>query len=168
MTCNPWPVPVGSHRPLSQKSVVVSSMPAYMFGFCLKRIIHYIISIRQRHPTNRVLVGNLDWKSAYRRAHLSGQTYLESITQVNGFLIAFLRMPFGGKPCPSQWIHISEMACDLMNPLIPDLTWSPSSLRSEFSDLFSDPEHIYGPIHVAQARPMSVNVPYNDHGKSDN
>jgi hypothetical protein len=104
-------------------------------------------------------VGKFDW---------SGQTYLYSITQVNGFLVAFLRKSFGGKPCPSQWSDIYEMACDLTNALIQDPTWSPSSLRSEFSDLLSDPERIDGPIPFARAIPISVKVPCNDQGKVNN
>jgi hypothetical protein len=150
------------------KRVIAATMTACMFGFCLKRIIHYIVSLRQRHPQKRVMVGKFDWKSAYRRAHLSGQTALESITQVNGFLVAFLRMPFGGKPCPSQWSDISEMACDLANALIQDPTWNPSSLRSEFSDLLPAPERNADDTPFAQARPMSVSIPVNDVGKADN
>jgi hypothetical protein len=151
------------------KRAIASSMMACMFVFCLKRIIHYIVSLRQRYPTNHVLVGKYDWKSAYRRAHLSGQTIFESITQVNGFLVAFLRMPFGGKPCMSQWSNISEMACDLKNALIQDnICPPPSLLLSEFSALLTDPELLDSSIPFAQARPMSVDVPVNDHGKADN
>jgi hypothetical protein len=106
------------------KHVVASSMMACMFGLRLK----------------------LDSKSAYRRAHLIGQTSLESIIQVNGLLVTFLCMLFGGKPCPSQLSDISEMACDLTNALIQDATCPPSSLRYDLSDLLSDPERIDDPI----------------------
>jgi hypothetical protein len=77
------------------KLVVISSLTGCMFGFCLKRIIHYIFSLRQRHPTKHFLVRNFDFKSAYRRAHLSGQTSLEIITHVNGFLVDFLHIQDG-------------------------------------------------------------------------
>jgi hypothetical protein len=60
------------------------------------------------------------------------------------------------------------MACDLMTALIQDPKWSPSSLRSELSDLLPDPERIDDPIHFAQARLISVNVPANYHGKAYN
>jgi hypothetical protein len=99
------------------KCVIAASITACMFGFCLKRIIQCIVSLCQCHPTKRVLVGKFDWKSAYHRTHLSGQTSLEGITQVNCFLVAFLHMQFGGKPCPAQWSSISEMACDLTKAL---------------------------------------------------
>jgi hypothetical protein len=114
------------------KCVIASPMTARMFGFCLKRIIHYIFSLRQRYPTKHVLVGKYDWKSAYRHAHLRGHTLCESITHVNGFLVAFLRMPFGSKPCPSQWSNISEMACDMTNALTQTIHGPPArfALRS--------------------------------------
>jgi hypothetical protein len=72
-----------------------------MFCFCLKHIIHYIVSIRQCHPTKRVLAGNFDWKSAYCRARLSGQTSLEIITQLNGFMVAFIRVLGAGHVHPN-------------------------------------------------------------------
>jgi hypothetical protein len=60
------------------------------------------------------------------------------------------------------------MACDLINALIQDDTWSPSSLSSELSDLLPNPERFDSSIAFAQARPMSADVPVSDHGKADN
>jgi hypothetical protein len=47
--------------------------PLY-YGGCLSRLIHYIISICLQHPTVRILGGKSDFKAAYRRISLHGDT----------------------------------------------------------------------------------------------
>ena len=39
-------------------------LPPCMFGFCLVRLIHYIVSLRQWHPDKTKLIGKFDLKSA--------------------------------------------------------------------------------------------------------
>ena len=48
-----------------------------MFGHCLARLIHYIVALRLEFPTTPILIQKIDWKSAYRRAHMSWTTALQ-------------------------------------------------------------------------------------------
>jgi hypothetical protein len=114
------------------------------------------------------MTGKYDWKSTHRRAHLIGKTVVEIIIQFGGFILAFLRIPFGGKPGPSQWNDISEMTCDLANALIDDETWAPESLKSSYSPCISEPKRSDTTMQFAQARHMTATLPINDKGKADN
>ena len=78
-----------------------SDLPNCMFGFCLRRILHYIVGVRIRHPSTRILIAKYDVGSAYRRAHLSAETAVESMTMFNGLLLIALQMTFGSAACPS-------------------------------------------------------------------
>jgi hypothetical protein len=63
------PGPTG--EPVHKRVETLSRTPC-KFGFCIKRIINYIVFLRHCYPSNRILVGKFDWKTAYRRGHLSG------------------------------------------------------------------------------------------------
>ena len=41
-----------------------------MFGHCMLRMIHYIVTLRIKHPSQPTMIQKVDWKSAYRRAYL--------------------------------------------------------------------------------------------------
>ena len=112
------------------KRVITEELPPCLFGFCLQRILHYIVDTRRRLPTVRILIGKYDIKSAYRRAHLSAETAVESLMIFENILYLALRMTFGGSPCPSQWSCISETMCDLANDLIQCDKWKHRELFS--------------------------------------
>ncbi len=82
------------------------------YGHMLSRVIHYIVECRIQYPNHRILLRKDDFKSAYRRQHLSAGAAVKTITQiVKGgitFLLLTLRLTFGGKPGPSEWCTISE------------------------------------------------------------
>jgi len=83
------------------KRVIKECLPNCMYSFALLRILHYIISLRSKHPTKRILISKFDLDSAYHRCHLSGATAAESLTIYNDTLLMALRMTFGGAPSPS-------------------------------------------------------------------
>jgi len=41
-----------------------------MYGFCICRLVHYIISLCKHFQARRTYISIVDWKSDYRRAHL--------------------------------------------------------------------------------------------------
>jgi hypothetical protein len=47
------------------------------YGGCLSRVIHYIISLRIHHPTVPILGGKSDFKAAYRRVSMHGDTVVD-------------------------------------------------------------------------------------------
>ena len=50
--------------------LIESELQDVMYSRCLKRILHHIIALRQKYPQKRILIQKIDWKAAYRRAHL--------------------------------------------------------------------------------------------------
>lgn len=93
-------------------------LPPCMYSFVLLRSLHYIISLRRRHPSTKIFISKFDIDAAYRRCHLSGTTAHECLSIHNNTLIMALRMTFGGSPCPSLWGYISDTSADLCNALI--------------------------------------------------
>ena len=99
---------LGPSGHLVNERVIKEALPNCMYSFAMSRILHYIISIRSRHPSVKFFTSKFDLDSAYRRAHLSGSTALESLTIHEETLLIALQMTFGGSPCPSLWGYISE------------------------------------------------------------
>ena len=109
---------------------IADQLPECRYGKALPRLIHLIVGMRARYPTTPILIGKFDLKAAYRRAHLSPETALESMTVLNGLLEISLRLTFGGSACPPQWCCISETNCDLANDIMSsDPSTIPSTRR---------------------------------------
>jgi hypothetical protein len=101
-----------------------------MFGQAMSRMLHWIVYLRGRFPTKRILITKTDWKAAYRRGHLSIQTALQCATQADDALLIPLRMTFGGAPCPADWSCIGDAGCDLANDIANSPNWHPKDLHS--------------------------------------
>ena len=147
--------------------VMKENLPNYMYSFALLRILHYIVSLRARHPKTKIFISKFDIDSAYRRCHLSGSTASESLTIYNGTLIMALRMTFGGAPCPSLWGLLSETITDVCNTLIQCSSWNFDSFFDETADKIPDPVSLPPDMSFATARDLSVDIPVNDLGKVD-
>ena len=55
-----------SKQSINSRTIDDELMPC-LFGHMCKRVIHYIVGCRQRHPSTRIWISKIDWKSAYRR-----------------------------------------------------------------------------------------------------
>lgn len=130
-----------------------------MYSFVLLRTLHYIASIRFRRK--------FDLDAAYRRCHLAGETAAECLTIYNDFLLMALRMTFGGAPCPPLWGHISGTIADLSNALIQDTSWDPGTLSDTLIDSLHHPSPPPIGIPFMQSKPMIIEIPKNDNGKTD-
>ena len=123
-----------------------------MFGHCLIRIVHYILALRREHPHKRIFMSKVDYKSAYRKSHLNWETAIQSMTQLNGYLIA----TFGGTSCLYNWITISEAIMDLANMLLNNPEWNASTLRSSLWHSIPKDATLPDDITFAQALPAVV------------
>jgi hypothetical protein len=141
---------------------IMEELTPCMFGHSLLRLIHFILHLRRTHPKTRIFIQKVDFKSAYRRMHLSPTMAAKCITVVGGLAFISLRLPFGGRPCPSLWSDLSETITDLSNALALDLTWDPATLHSPLQHLIpptvSEPES----VPFADALPTSVKIPASD------
>jgi hypothetical protein len=147
--------------------VIKESLPHCTYSFALLRLLHYIISVRERHPGTKIFISKFDLDSAYRRCHLSGETAPECLTIYKDTLLMALRMTFGGSPCPSMWGLISETITDVCNTLIQCTSWDYQNFYDELSDSIPNPISLLDNPPFTLVRELSVKIPTNDLGKVD-
>jgi hypothetical protein len=146
----------------------MSEVHPVVFGWCLSRLLHYIVDLQRRHPSTKIFLMKTDWNRAFRQGHLSAPDAAASscLATTKTFLLS-LWMTFGGRANPSKWSNVSESACDLVNALqtLPNfhpescLHLIPAKIPTKFS-LDKD-------IPYIQAGHLSVDIEHNDCGKSD-
>jgi hypothetical protein len=105
--------------------LITDNLTPCRYGKVLNQHIHFIIGLRSRHLTVRILQVKVDWKSAYRRLHQEARTAIQSMVTIGIFVLIALHLTFGGASNPSQWSDISEMATDLANDIVRDDGWEP-------------------------------------------
>jgi hypothetical protein len=148
-------------RSINDRCIMEALTPC-VFGHALLQIIHFILHLRRTSPKKRIFIQKVVFKSAYRRMHLSTDMAAKCITVVGGLAFVSLRLPFGGRACPSLWSDVSETITDLSNALALDTTWNPETLHSPLQHLIpqtvSEPES----VPFAKALPTSVTIPKSD------
>jgi hypothetical protein len=144
-----------------------SKLPPIMYGFCLRRIIHYILGLRQRHPETKIMINKFDYDAAYRCCHMASTSATESLTIHNKLLFMALRLTFGGSTCPNLWNCISESGTDLANMLIQNSFWDHTSFYDPLSSTIDKPNTLPPEIPFAKTKDLAVKIPINDIGKAD-
>jgi hypothetical protein len=114
---------------LNSRARILDHEPCH-FGHALNRLFHFIVHLRLRHPTKRILMTKADWKAAYRRVRMDVDTVLQCCTQLENLLLAALRLTFRGSPAPPEFSCISDTGSDIANNLVVDPTWDPLTLCS--------------------------------------
>jgi hypothetical protein len=137
-------------------------MSAYVdmvYGWCLPRIIHFIVSLRLQNPTLLILISKYDYSNAYRRIAHSASAAAQTIA-ING-LTAFLslRLTFGGSPNPPTWCMFSELVTDLANEIGQCDEWDPDECRSPAQPLTPVPLRLPASVPIVQARGMALHIP---------
>jgi hypothetical protein len=109
-----------------------------------------------------IFLQNVDFKSAHRRMHLLAGMVAKCVTVVRDLEYVSLRLPLGGRPCPSLWSNFSETITDLSNAIANDESWDPEKLCSPLQHLIhktvAEPDN----IPFKQTLPMSVEIPKSD------
>jgi hypothetical protein len=126
-----------------------SAYPELIYGFCLRRIIYQILSLRHHYPTDSILISKFDIKSAFRRINYSGQAATRCIAVFDNIAYVNLRMTFGGSNCPTTWCAVSEIITDLANDLLSSLDWDHTTLYWRYQHLVPLPDHIKSTIPMA-------------------
>ena len=151
--------------------VQVNELEPCMFGHMLSRLVHHIVHLRQQVPGKRIWIRKEDFKSAYRRLHLSAITAWKSVVRMEidnqDLILVSLRLPFGGAPCPPDFCIVSDVITDTINDLLIDDSWDHETVRSDFINTI--PGEIPLPDHIPfePARDMSVDLPSELKGKAD-
>ncbi len=144
-----------------------SKLPPIMYRFCLKRIIHFILGLRQCHPKTKIFINKFDYDAAYRRCHMSSSLAHESLTIHDKYLLMALRLTFGGSACPNLWNCLSESGADIANMLIQNPFWDHTILFDPISSQLDRPESLPTEAPFAQTKDLAVDIPINDIGKAD-
>jgi hypothetical protein len=141
------------------------------YGFCHRRLVHYIVSLRASHPEERIMMCKGDFKSAYRRKYSAWDAVMLSLTAIVHlgfqFLLASLRLTFGGTFCVSQWCLTSETITDLANALLRCDEWDHNKVISRWQHMVPDPIRLPLDIPIAAAKEMFVTVPLEIWGNID-
>jgi hypothetical protein len=155
--------------PSHNKRIRMDELVACRFGWALLRIMHLVVSLRQRNPTTPIYTQKVDWSKAYRREHYSASAALECATQCGDLLLVPLRLTFGGASNASEFCNCSETVCDLTNELLHCAEWDPREACSPIqSQIPSTPLTMNSSIPFAAALPLAVDVPVESVGKADN
>jgi hypothetical protein len=158
---------------LSQKDCSVNDridMDQYnemIYGWCLSRIIHFVVALRHRFPTDRILMSKYDYSDAYRRIAHSASASTQSISVFKDIAYVALRLTFGGSPNPPTWCLFSEMVTDLANELYMCPHWDPAQVRSPGQPLTPTPKLEKDEEPFGQALPTAVTVPTSSTAKTD-
>ena len=137
----------------------MASYVEMVYGWCLPRIIHYIVSLRSQNPTLLILISKYDYSDAYRRIAHSADAASQTIA-INGTTAYLsLRLTFGGAPNPPSFCTFGEVVTDLSNEIGQCDEWDPTEIRSPAQPLTPEPLRLPAHIPVAQARQMAVVIP---------
>ncbi len=146
-----------------------TKLTSCVFGWVIRRLAHWIIGARQKHPGRQILATKIDFKSAYRRGHLHHSTATQSCAQLpdDKLALVMLRLTFGGAPCLYEWSVISEVICDLATAIIGDKNWNPNTTYSPDQHLV--PGHTFLPdgIPFAEGKEQIVDINIDDKGTHD-
>jgi hypothetical protein len=89
--------------------------PEMFYGWCISRVVHFIVSLRLAHPNKRIFISKYDYSDAYRRMAHSATAAAQSIAVLLAVAYIAVRLTFGGSPNPPSWCLFSEMVTDLAN-----------------------------------------------------
>ena len=64
-----------------------------IYGFCLLRLIHYIVALRLEYPEERILISKYDFSDAYRRVAHSAAAAAQTILIVGEIAYIMLSFP---------------------------------------------------------------------------
>ena len=139
------------------------------YGHALRRFINSTVALRNLYPENRIYCSKVDFNSAFRRMHLNHETAVKCCTILpeEKLALMYLRLTFGGKPCPSEWSDLSEMVCDLANAIANDKSWDHNEVYSPISLLIPEPKSLPDDIELSKGKKLVVDLVPNECGNAD-
>ena len=148
------PVSINSRIDMSTYSEMV-------FGWCLPRILHFVVALRNMFPLVGILIAKYNYSDAYRRIAHSASAAAQTIAVHGrrGFLS--LRLTFGGAPNPPTWTNFSEIVTDLSNEISLCEDWDPEQLHSPAQPILPKTKRLPPHVPFAPGRPLAVHIPLN-------
>ncbi|KAL3811131.1 hypothetical protein ACHAXA_005942 [Cyclostephanos tholiformis] len=127
------------------------------------------ITARRKYPGRRIFASKIDFKSAFRRCNLSAATAIQCCTQLPAMdlILLYLRLTFGGCPCPNEWGAFSEPICDLATAILHDDLWKPAELHSPTQNLVPPPKPMEDNVPFGIGQELIVDIDVNPRGFND-
>jgi hypothetical protein len=147
--------------------LILDSLSPLSYSGCFSRVINNIVSLRWPHPSFPILVGKSDFKAAYRRVSLCGDTAEKCTIMFKEFILPSLWLTFGGSPCPHEFCLLSKICTDLANDILHCEAWCPDVLCSPHAARLHEPNILDESVPFAQAKPLDTSIPVDDNGKID-
>lgn len=147
--------------------VDMSQYPDMIYGWCLSRVIHFIVALRLAHPDTRIYIAKYDYSDAYHRILHSATAAVRSILVLANVAYIYLRLTFGGSPNPPTWCAFSEMVTDLSNELSLCQGWDPATLHGPDAWRTTAPDTPNTGAAPAKARELTVNIPTTVSARTD-
>ena len=91
--------------------------PEMTYGWCLPRLLHFIVGLRVEHPNTPIYISKFDYSDAYRRISHHGDAAAQTILVASGVAYLMLRLAFGGSGNPPCFCAFSETLTDLANEI---------------------------------------------------
>jgi len=145
------------------KRIDMEQYPEMIYGWCLSRLIHFVVALRLQFPNELILIAKYDFSDASRRVAHSASAAAQSIIVSEDVAYIALRLSFGafgGAPNPPSWCCFSEMVTDLSNEISLCENWDPSTLHSPIQPV--PPPSAYKEDEsepIGQARQLAVLIP---------
>jgi hypothetical protein len=147
-------------EPISVNSRInMKAYPEMIYGWCLPRIIHFIVALRLFWPGKSIFIAKYDYSDAYRRIAHSAKAVAQTITTLGALAFVYWRLTFGGSPNPPTWCCFSEIVTDLANEISMCAEWDPEVLRSPDQPVTPQPIRLGPEVPFAVALPMAVSIP---------
>jgi hypothetical protein len=149
------------------KRIDMGACAEMIYGWCLSRVIHFIVALRLAHPLIRIFIMKYDYSDACRRVAHSPSAAAQSIIIFARVAYLSLRLTFGGSTNPPTWCSFSEMVTHLSNEIPLCKEWDHDLLRSPDQPTTPSPSLLPDDILFAHAMPMAVQVPTTVTARSD-
>ena len=154
-------VKIGSPRSINQR-VDMSAYPEMVYGWCLSRILHYIVAVRLAYPDRIIFISKYDYSDAYRRIAHSASAAAQTIAVHDFMSYLALRLTYGGSPNPPSWCMFSELVTDLANEISRCTAWDPSKLHSLAQPVAPPPRRLHDSVPIHPGRIMAVEIPLEE------
>jgi hypothetical protein len=151
----------GPPRSINQR-VDMAAYPEMVYGWCLPRIMHYIVAVRLAYPGRVIFISKYDYSDAYRRIAHSASAAVQTIAVHDGIAYLSLRLTYGGSPNPPSWCNFSEIVTDLANEISRCPEWDPAQLHSPAQPVAPPPRRLETTIPFGPGRRMAVAIPLSE------
>ncbi len=159
--------PLTSPSASVNKRIDMGACAEMICGWCLSRLIHFIVALRLAHPLVRTFIMKCDCSDAHRRVAHSPSAAAQSIIIFARVAHLSLRLTFGGSPNPPTWCSFSEMVTDLSNEIPLCSEWDHDALRSPDQPITPLPTLLPDDAPFAPAMPLAVRIPTTVTARSD-